>query len=361
MLIYLIIFAVLVFFSANEQYFRYSKFVEFRVLMVLMLLLFAALRPPGGDKDYVSYLISFSSFKEPLDYFKNYTEWIYFDPMYYLIPSFLKTYVSQNNYAIIAIFIYAIIALSLKFTAITRMSHFFFLTLLVYFSNFFLLHEMTQMRVGVTTAIFMMALSFLKDKNYKAYLLMVLMALLFHYSAILFLIPLIFDSTHFKKNWYWAMMGLILIMTFVKTDFILPLLRLDFGDVNFKSNNYIDYAEVGLLQETNKLNINFIMSYTITAALVLFIDKIQEKNNYAYLLVKLQILSLFLFQFFAPIAGFAFRFSELFLCTQIITIPFIVYIFRNRWLGYAIVVLIAAGYLWLNLFHQKLMLDYFKA
>ena len=360
MLIYVLLFCLLIFFSASEQHFKHSKFPEFRMLLFLILLLFVSARPPGGDKDYVSYLLSFSSFKDPLDYFNNYGDWVYFDPMYYLIPSFFKTYVTQVHYALITFFVYALIALSLKFVAISRLSEFFFLSLVVYFSNYFLLHEMTQIRVGVATAIFLFAIPYLQEKKYLHYFGMVLLALLFHYSSVLYILPLFLKPDHFNKKVYYAALALILVLVVVPTNFLMPLLRLDTGDVSFKSNNYLEYAELGITQQANKLNPGFIMSYLLTILWVLFIDQLQQHNPFARLLVKLQIMALLLFQFFAPIPGFAFRFSEIFLCTQIVTTPFLVYLFKNRWLGYASVIFISIIYLWLNLFYGKLMLDYFK-
>lgn len=360
MLIYVVLFLLLVFFSASEQYFKYSRFPEFRWLVFFILLLFVTARPPGGDKDYVSYLLSFSTFQDPLDYFRNYSQWVYFDPMYYLIPSFFKTYVTQTHYALITFFIYALIALGLKFTAISRMSGFFFLSLVVYFSNYLLLHEMTQIRIGAASAIFLFAIPYLQQKKYGHYVGMVLLTLLFHYSSVLYFLPLLLRPDTFNKKLYYAALVVILILLIVPTDFIMPLLRLDTGDVSFKSNNYLEYAELGITQQANKLNPGFLMSYLLVIVHVFFIDQLQQHNVNARLLVKLQILALILFQFFAPIPGFAFRFSEIFLCTQIITTPFLVYLFRNKWLGYGVVVLIAVGYLWLNLFYGKLMLDYFK-
>jgi len=358
MLIYILLFLLLMCFSFTEQYFKGSKFLEFRIFLFLVFLVFVTFRPVGGDKDYVSYLLSFDSFQEPLDYFKHYNEWVYFDPMYYLIPSFFKTYVSQTDYALMAFFTFALVALSLKFISIGKLTNLFFLTLVVYFSNFFLLHEMTQIRVGAASAIFLFSIPHLLNKKYAAYIGMVLLAMLFHYSALLYFIPLLLSPFHFKQKIYFLMLGIVLVMTFVPTDFILPLLKINLGDVQVKSNNYIEYAELGVTDEVNKINVNFLISFAITAMFTFFIHTIQSKNKYAFLLIKLQILGLFLFQLFSPIPGFAFRSSELFMVTQIITIPFLVYIFKNKWLGYGLVILIAVMFFWLNLFYGKMMQDY---
>jgi hypothetical protein len=360
MLIYFLLFLLLICFSFTEQYFKGSKFPEFRIFIFFIFLLFVTFRPVGGDKDYVSYLLSFDSFRDPLDYFRHYNEWVYFDPMYYLIPSFYKTYVSQTNYALMVFFTYALIALSLKVFSVGKLTNLFFLTLLVYFSNYFLLHEMTQIRVGVASAIFLFSIPYLVNKKYVSYVGMVMLAMLFHYSALLYFIPLFFSPFHFKQKIYFLALGVILVLTFVPTDFILPLLKINMGDVQVKSNNYIEYAELGVTEEVNKLNVNFLISYAITVVFTFFINTIQSKNNYAYLLIKLQILGLFLFQIFSPIPGFAFRSSELFMVTQIISIPFFVHIFKNKWLGYGIVILISAIFLGLNLFYGKIMQDYFK-
>lgn len=358
MLIYVLLFCLLVFLSFNEQYLRYSRFLEFRIFVFIVLLVFVSARPLGSDKDSISYFLSFSRVNDPLDYFINYTQWMFFDPMYYLIPSVMKTYVSDTHFVLLAFMVYALLGLSVKLLAIQRLSGFFFLSLVVYYSNFFFLHEMTQIRVGVSTAIFLFALPYLKQKRYAAYVGLILISLLFHYSSFLFFVPLFLHADSLNKKLIYAAMCLIILLTVIPTDFILPYLKIDTEDALVKSNNYIENAELGLAGGANKFNLLFLLSYVQLAFSIYFSDKIYEHNAYVYLLIKLQIFGLLLFQIFAPVSGFAFRFSEIFLCTQVVTTTYFVYLFQKRWLGYALVIVISAGYLSFNLFYSKLMGDY---
>lgn len=65
--------------------------------------------------------------------------------------------------------IYAILGVTLKLIAIRRYSLLPIFSIFTYISMYFILHEMTQIRAGVATAIFLFALEDIKDRNLKGY------------------------------------------------------------------------------------------------------------------------------------------------------------------------------------------------
>lgn len=360
MFIYIAIFIFIALLALAEQIIGKKHLFEFRLLLAAMLIVFAAFRPEGGDRDYENYLFSFELFLEPSDYFTHYFEWAFFDPMYYLIPSFIKTFISQYSYAIITFIFFSLLAVSLKFSGINKLSRFFFLSVLVYFSNFYLLHEMTQIRAAVATGLFLTGLYYFEKKSYLTFFILILVAFLFHYSSLIYLFLFFINSTKINFKIYFGLMAATLLFAVINMGFIFSFFNLELlGPLTMRASSHVEMTEYGIADKINKLNVMFLASFAITAMLVFFSDAIYQQNKYAYLLLKIQVWGLFIFQFFSAVSAIAFRFSELFLCVQILTLPFIVYLFRNRWIGVAMVILISGGYFWINLFYEKLMKPYF--
>ena len=86
----------------------------------------------------------------------------------------------------------ALLSVTLKIVAIRKMSPFFYLSLITYVSNIFILHDMIQMRCAIASGIILWSVYFFSRKEYLYYLFSALLAFSFHYSAIIiFLLPLL--------------------------------------------------------------------------------------------------------------------------------------------------------------------------
>ncbi len=122
-----------------------SNKIVYASLYVLMLLL-AILRPENAVNDYKSYLLLYKyiSFLSTLEV----------EQSFLLVAKFVK---STFNNPIFLFAIYAILGVGLKLLAIKRLSEFWILSLLIYIANFYLLHEMTQIRVGVAAGFMLLA------------------------------------------------------------------------------------------------------------------------------------------------------------------------------------------------------------
>ncbi len=107
--------------------------------------------------------------------------------------------VFELNYVLPLMLFFAFSTVLLKIISIKKLSVNPYLVILFYFSHFFLLHEMTQIRIGFASAFFFIAAIFYLKGNKLIYTLLILFATLFHYSAIMYLILLFFDSRSFYK------------------------------------------------------------------------------------------------------------------------------------------------------------------
>jgi hypothetical protein len=158
----------------------------FFILCGILLMVIAAFRG-DGDSDYSGYIEMF-----------NRQDFFVVEPTFTLISYIVRTFLGGN--VIYLFIIYAILGVTIKLFAIKQLSELWFLSVVIYVSNFFILHEMTQIRAGVASAFLLLCVKPIYERNGKMFLLFTTIACLFHYSAIIIL-PLWFLTTNPKKTW----------------------------------------------------------------------------------------------------------------------------------------------------------------
>ena len=127
-----------------EDYIRkYQKPLFF--LIGLVLIFVAGFREIGLDPDSVNYENTFRN------YFKNGTDEM-IEPSFLLISYILGLFTDNVHMLFL---LYAIFGVSLKMFAFRKMSEFYFVPLLCYISFYYVLHDLTQIRAGVVSGIFL--------------------------------------------------------------------------------------------------------------------------------------------------------------------------------------------------------------
>lgn len=95
-------------------------------------------------------------------------------------------------------FVYAALSIPLRLSAICKLSPLPILTLSVYISYFYQLHDLMQIRCAVASALFLFALYFRAEKKWWYALLLILLGFLFHYSALAGLVIFFFSNKELK-------------------------------------------------------------------------------------------------------------------------------------------------------------------
>lgn len=142
-----------------------------------LMVLAAGLRDGNTVSDYKTYLNMFQYPEEASTV----------EPTFTLIGSLVK---AVCPWPVLLFVIYASIGVTCKILAIKRLTSLLFLSLVIYISNVYLLHDMTQIRAGVASGIFLLAIRPLAEHKIFRYTALILLASLFHYSALL-LLPLV--------------------------------------------------------------------------------------------------------------------------------------------------------------------------
>lgn len=291
-------------------------------LITIILIAFAGFRAVGFDRDSPTYAIIIQS----IDFSNlNFSDK---EPTFYIIVYIAKCLFGD---AVRGTFIiYAFLGVTLKMAAIYRHAHVPILSVLFYISSYYILHELTQIRVGVAAAIFLLALPDIINKNLWRYMLKICVATLFHYSAVILVLAYCIN-VHKKQYLLYLFLPFAAIILYL-TDFVknmMIFLSLDLPQIMpSKVLLYLDLLRQGIHSEINVINLFYVSLIFIYYFLVLNMNRVKEPFD--VLQIKLLGWMLFLFYSFASIPVFAFRLSELVGVVLIFILPSFVTIIKQK-------------------------------
>jgi len=315
------------------------------IVLAIILICFAGFRAKDMDNDFYVYR----------DYWRTHKLLGNVEYSFYIIREFIKNSLHLGfQYLLLT---YAVLGVSLKFAAIKKFAPALWGSLLIYLSHYFLLHEFTQIRIGVATGFLLFSIYFISEKQYIFYFISAILAILFHQSCVLVLLfPLIKNSE--KNVWLFSLLiplGYILYFfnTYLNINIPIPGLQ-------SKIEAYEDATSSGFLKDTktNVFNFLFLLRIFIFYVLFFYSEKISPFFPKLYIFLKIYALSLFSFLFLSKIPVFAFRVQELLGIVEIILIPTLVFIFSEKYklFGRLTICCIALGLLLLDIYYVKLII-----
>lgn len=315
----------------------------------ILLILIAAMRPVGLDGDSINYAsiahlnwddANFSD-KEPFFWVIN-----------QLNNSLLGGYIGG------LFFIFAALAVIIKMYAVKKLSLFPFFSIYIYIAIYFILHEMTQIRVGVASGIFLLAIPDLINKNRTNYIFKSIIATLFHYLSIVMIIFLFFDVKKIDKKVYFSIPLLSILASFLlQVNDIINISSIIFPNIIYeKIINYSILLSNGNFSELNKYNL-----YSIFTLIIYYFFLIIDnyKTDYDIILIKIFCISISSFYLFSDFPVIAFRLSEFLGVSMIILIPNIMSSIRNKKLYKSLLFIALTIYLFVISIGRNLNIDKF--
>ena len=281
------------------------------IFLGIALILIAGLREVGIDPDSDNYEHTYH----------NYSSIQLLDGIEYsflLISSILNHF--SNDVHILFIF-YAFWGVSLKFSAFRQLSNLWFLPVVVYLSFYYELHEMTQIRTGILSGIFLLSIKSLADGKKTQYCLMIILGAFFHISALL-LLPLAFldnQELSLKKRIFWCSLIPAGYMAYMMGATV--LLQFDIPYIGLKLANYQAAEDKGIgIVSINVFSPKTLFTTFIFFYLMYFHDTIKEYNRFFPILLKIYAIGLFSFTSLGFLPILAERVSFLFETVTIINI-----------------------------------------
>ena len=290
------------------------------IFIVLTLILVAGFRKGmlGGYPDYQEYVYSYIYPENNLEFSFN-------------IICSIARFIDNGNYYIVFL-IYAILGVLIKFFALAKLSNNIYLSLAIYVSFFYPLHDLIQIRAGVATGILLFSVREFYHGCYYKFIGLVVLAACFHLSALLFFILPFFNRRSFSKS-FWIL--LVVCSFIVSCVFNISLLNvaelLQDGRISDKIIYYQMAAEDGMIEKPSMFSSFMLLNYFIMILLFVYADKIVLINKYFYTFFKLFLIGIiFYILFVKSIPTMAIRCFELFSISLLILIPLLFYVIKNR-------------------------------
>ena len=272
-----------------------------------MLVCIATFRPDMADKKNYAFFFNYPEYGERFEIGFKY------------LTGLIKRFGASLTFFF---FFFAGISIALKLWAIRKMTTLLWGSLAVYVSNFFILHDMIQMRCAVASGLLLHAVYFVWKRNLSAFLATASIAMLFHYSAII-IFPLWFLSTKAPQRLFYMM--------------LIPASYLLAGF--FSLVQYIRYIPIAGIERlwysyegTMGDNINIFNAWTLLRVafclfILLNIKHISMYNSFAVVLAKVYAIALSCFVLFSDLPVVSWRISELYMVVEVILLPLTVYSF----------------------------------
>ncbi|MFS8082950.1 MAG: EpsG family protein [Ginsengibacter sp.] len=358
MLIYFIYFLLLAIIAVEFEL-RPFKNNLVAVLIIIALALLAGLRAPEVARDYLPYQYAFDNYKDlmasqPNIFFNDY------EPGFFAIVIIFRTFF-EYNYGVAIMLFFAFASVFLNVYVYKRIAINPYLAILVYYSHYFILHEMTQIRIGLATGIALIALLFyIKRKDPLLFILFIIIATFFHYSAISFLALLFFRKNSFNYLLFSSLLVLSFILAYVKVPLVNFFTDLfSSGITNQKLSGYSGIIEYQLLEDVKVFNVINIMKVICSVYLMIRVRKEVLKNDATLnVLLKCNILSVFVLSFFSGVPLVAFRISELFGFASVFIFAYMAKYLPFKKFNIWFVILIAMILLYINIIHGDLLQPY---
>jgi hypothetical protein len=266
--------------------------VGFAIIFFFILILFGGLRYEVGA-DWESYLKITNSID-----FENFLE-SGVEPLF----SFLCLIVKEcglNYHSFV--FIAFTLATSLKFHSIFKYSTNFFASLMIYFPIQLMSYDMNGIRQGLAMAVLLCSIKYLLDRSFIKFLIVCIIAIGFHASAVVF-IPFYFvANTRFNRKLIHFILLASIVIGFMFQSIILNYILPQLGGVeSILAEKALGYSESEAFGTGLSLGFSTLHRLIIFYLFYYFYDKIQLNDNFKNLLLNAYLFSLIIYFLFSAI------------------------------------------------------------
>lgn len=262
----------------------------------------------------------------------------------------------MTNNVHILFLVYAVAGVTIKLHAFKRLSPILFVPLLFYISFYFELHEMTQMRAGIVSGLYLMALKYLGEGHWKQPAILIFIGSLFHFSSLVLLPILFIDNKDFnrRRTLFWLL--LIPLGYVVYWGGMNILLNPDIPYIGQKMAIYQTAMEKG--RQTVDINIFdplHLMAILLFYYTYFFRETIKRYCPEFNVIFKATAIGLFTYTALAFLPVLALRVSQLYCVANIILYTGIVFTLKQKWAGITLAIMLAGIQLYVGLPHYGLI------
>lgn len=263
------------------------------------------------------------------------------EPTYIYLSRLILSYGGEVG---VLFFIYAMLAIPLKFAAMWKLTPHIFTAMMVYIGINYPLHDVVQIRCGVASAFLLMSLYPLEKRQYWKVAALLVCATLFHYSSLAVVPIYLFGNIKITRVWkiILALAIPVCIAMYVLHIGIFSFLPF-LSSAEGKMDLYQDMSEQGGWDEyVPYKQVTFLVEFMLLYLLLFFYDTIEKRSPYAPIIIKVLVLEMAYMTVFADIPVLGARLHELLGTFNIIAYTYCLYCIKPHWIakcGICVVVL----------------------
>ena len=322
---------------------RKSNRIVYVYFIGIFLLFFAGFRGYSGI-DSANYINFFNKNTDTIWNWKN-LQRQYAEPGFYYLSVLIKSIIDNFNFYFLFLSFISMLPL-LK--SLSALSLYPILGLIVYFARFFPARNMNQIRAALAIAIVMYAIKFLAEDKSKKYTLLTLLAMTFHFSAI---VALFFRFIYKIKVSFPLTVVFLLVSAIIgiNTQRIVPIL-LGARSSSFAFLSYLTYENLGIT--------NPVIYYQILLCLLFFYfeKRLSSIQKGYYIIRNAYLFSTMILLLTTNMGIIGGRLATLFATCEIFIVPALVFIIRPRIIGYVAMILLLSIIFYFNF--DKMLLEY---
>lgn len=349
---YLFVFFILALFSVldNFCFFRERRLI-FYCLCSFILIFFAGLRGVGVGSDDLVYVEKFLSIPS-VDYWItgsfNYSfSEVWMEPGYILLGAIIRLFTDDYTFLFLSV---AFLSVGLASINYYKYVGFSFLSLSLFFVHTFLYRDINQIRAAISAAIALFLISKIHERKHFMVFFVIFLCMSFHVAS--FVLLSVYFLSYFKINRsrvFFIFIASIIFGYLELSKNIFNLFSFS-GFLERKINNYIGVDvylnSVSLFDITNIKNSFFII------LIFCFWNKLKNSIPYFNTIVIFYLLAVCIRIAFWDLGVLAARVSTFFAIVEVVFIPFIVNVYKQKIIVTCAILIYSFLTLYLNLFFK---------
>lgn len=277
-------------------------------VLFFFVIVVVAVNRPEHMPDYQSYNLAFMGYEGER-----------FEPGFYIIKFVVNAITKiAGNKVVLGFALFALLSIGLKFKYIYSNSVYIWGAILVLMSRILIIQDMIAIRAAVAASLFLYAVKCRMEKNYKLMSLLIIGSIMFHYSALIYLIIYFVNPLKDRRNIYIALLILTHFLHIVGIHFNQYVSLFMFTD---SMEQLYDMYKNSDSMTMNVFNLIQLGNVLICILFWLNKQKIKKIDTMGVMYLKLYTIGLCIIPLFSEKIVVAIRLSDLFTVVEIMLFP----------------------------------------
>ena len=265
-----------------------------------------------------------------------------------LIIGLSKIFTSSS---LLLMIITAIISVTIYFYCFRKMSPFFFISILIYFSHTFILKDLAQIRAGLASSLILLTIYFFANRKLKSGFVIFISSTLMHLSAFPAILVFLSNKLNFSKIIWFLLLSFSLLLALLQFDLLLFSIL---ETLNILPNRFYVYYhsatitvnnyDLGIF--TNPATVKYII---ISIFAILYYDELNKISKYFKPAFILYIFGTAWIIVFNDFSIFAARIASILTIGELILLPMFILLVKQENIAKLIICILLAVIFFYNL------------